>query len=728
MKNFVRIALALSTTLGGLDAAQARPVIIEESAVLTPPPGITYVRFGQQVGTNGEYALVTAERPTSGEDNEIYPFDALLYRRVNGNWVFQRILAQGSRDLSEDWSYFPVVIGMKGNLASAALGEETSSTTFRFNGTDWLPAGAGAGLQEDVSIDGDRILYGVGDSWNGRVYEPNGIGGWTSTWLPGQLRCCDDEFWGGPVDLLGDRAILATPDTYDLEPQEVPIYQRYPESGWQLMTKLQVPAGVFGLGGEVALHGDNAIVTGRSGPYVWNSSNYFYEPTGRVQAVNAYARNAITYKFAKEGNLLLAVAFDPDLGINVINVFRPDASGQYEHVAILKPKGGAGLNGSLEIDGNTVVAGSTMRALSFELPGSLTAAQPRYENFESGNGANWTPAAGSQFTVVRPTTIDGVYRQSSVLGDAHSVLGNTTWVQQGVEADIRPTAFDGNDRWVGLATRFVDMQNHYYVTLRSSGSVQLRRMRGGAFTTLATAPLPVQLNRTYRVRLDSIGNSHRVYVDGKLLLSAEDTGTPVAGNAALIMYKASADYDNVAVSPTPRGTIFTDDFTDPTTYQGDWTHNGPGQWSHARGAFVQNSVAAEARALIGTSTADQNVSLRVRPTAFATGSANQERWVGVIARYRNEQNYYYLTLRSGNALSLRKLVNGSITTIASVPVTVSVGSWYALRLEVAGTTLRAYLNGALVMQATDTTHASGRVGLMTYKAAAEFDDYVAYQP
>ena len=63
-----------------------------------------------------------------------------------------------------------------------------------------------------------------------------------------------------------------------------------------------------------------------------------------------------------------------------------------------------------------------------------------------------------------------------------------------------------------------------------------------------------------------------------------------------------------------------------------------------------------------------------------------------------------------------------------MPVNVSVGSWYALRLEVNGTALRAYLNGTLVIQATDTTHASGRVGLVTYKAAAQFDDYVAYQP
>jgi hypothetical protein len=253
-------------------------------------------------------------------------------------------------------------------------------------------------------------------------------------------------------------------------------------------------------------------------------------------------------------------------------------------------------------------------------------------------------------------------------------------------------------------------------------------MRGGVYTTLASASLPVQLNRTYRVRLDSMGATHRVHVNGQLVLTAQDTGAVAAGNAALIMYKARADYDNVTVSPTPRGTIFADDFATPDTFQGNWIHNGPGQWSHANGAFAQNSVAAEARALIGTPTDDQIVSVRVRPTAFAAASNNQERWVGLIARYTSGQNYYYLTLRSGNTLSLRKLVNGAITPIQSVPADVRVGTWHALRLEVTGNSLRVYSNDALVMQATDTTHKKGRAGLMTYKAAAEFDDYVAYQP
>jgi hypothetical protein len=709
----------------GLGAAHARPVIIEESATLTAPQtGATYVNFGFVVGTNGEYALSVGAHPTvSGYIGQT--FDALLYRRINGSWVFQRILLRGSR-LDSDWSYFPVLIGMKGTLASVVLGEEARATIFRFNGVDWVTAGTGAHLHDDVSIDGERILYGV-EGWNGHLFEPNGTGGWTSYSLRGQPRCCDDEFWGGPVDLLGDRAILATPYTWLDEPQEIPIYQRYEGAGWNLRTKLQVPAGLFRLGGEVALHGENALVTARSGPYVWNSSNNFTTPTDRLQAVNAYARNADTITFAKDGNLLLASAFDPDLGFNVINVFRPDDSGRYEHVAMLKLKAGAGLNGNLEVDGNTVIAGSNGSAYIFDLPASLTAPESRHENFESDYGTNWTPGPGSRFTVVRPSAVNRVFRQTSMIGDAHAVLGDTTWVHQGIEADVKPFAFGCADCWAGLATRYSDPQNYYYVTLRHSGSVQLKRMRNGVFTTLASAPLPVPLSRTYRVRLDSIGGMHRVHINGRLLLTATDTGPLVPGNAALIMYKAQVDYDNVSVSPTPRTTIFADDFATTDGF-GDWTHNGPGQWGKANGAFAQNSVAGEARALIGTPTGDQFVSARVRPVAFAAGTATQERWVGVIARYRDERNYYYLTLRSGNTLSLRKLVNGAITTIRSVPATVNVGSWYALRLEVKGSALRAYLNDTLVIQATDTTHVNGRVGVMTWKTAAEFDDYVAYQP
>jgi pectate lyase len=138
-------------------------------------------------------------------------------------------------------------------------------------------------------------------------------------------------------------------------------------------------------------------------------------------------------------------------------------------------------------------------------------------------------------------------------------------------------------------------------------------------------------------------------------------------------------------------------------------------------------VAGEARAVIGGKTSDQVVQARVRQIAWSsTGTA--ERWAGLLARYVDDGNYYYLHLRSGGTLSLRKLVNGTITTLASAPLAVSLNTQYALRLEVVGNQLRGYVNGNLLLQATDSSHTAGISGLMTNKAATQFDDYVAYQP
>ena len=45
-----------------------------------------------------------------------------------------------------------------------------------------------------------------------------------------------------------------------------------------------------------------------------------------------------------------------------------------------------------------------------------------------------------------------------------------------------------------------------------------------------------------------------------------------------------------------------------------------------------------------------------------------------------------------------------------------------------GSALRAYVNGRLVLEATDPQPESGRVGLVGYRAAADYDDIHAVVP
>src|SRR4051812_39848252 len=91
-------------------------------------------------------------------------------------------------------------------------------------------------------------------------------------------------------------------------------------------------------------------------------------------------------------------------------------------------------------------------------------------------------------------------------------------------------------------------------------------------------------------------------------------------------------------------------------------------------------------------TDDQQVEVLVNPTAFANGGSG-DKWVGAMTRYSGDSNYYYVSLRSGGTLSLRKVVNGTIGVLATATMPVTPNNWYSLRLEAVGSRLRAYVNG-----------------------------------
>jgi pectate lyase len=115
----------------------------------------------------------------------------------------------------------------------------------------------------------------------------------------------------------------------------------------------------------------------------------------------------------------------------------------------------------------------------------------------------------------------------------------------------------------------------------------------------------------------------------------------------------------------------------------------------------------------------------VRPRAF---NAAGDPWVGVMARYRDPSSYIYISLRRSNTFTLRKVENGNIIQLGSAVQTVRPNVWYTLRLEAVGTRLRAYVNGALILEATDPQPTIGLVGLVGSRAAADYDNFLAVIP
>src|SRR6185503_12311782 len=180
----------------------------------------------------------------------------------------------------------------------------------------------------------------------------------------------------------------------------------------------------------------------------------------------------------------------------------------------------------------------------------------------------WATSPGSQ-SFAGPRGNSRVYRQLNLDVVARAVRAGSDCRSQAIEADLRAinVSIGGG---VGLATRFQGPDNFYDVILRTSGRIELRRMAGGTLRVLASAAYPFEPNRYFRVRLESVGTLHRVFVDGRLVLDADSSG-PTHGHAALVTDRAQGEWDNVVISPTLHTTIYANNFSDGES--GPWTHS-----------------------------------------------------------------------------------------------------------------------------------------------------------
>lgn len=735
-------ALACATLLSAT-AAFARPTLVHESQELLPPdPAFEY--FGTEIAVDGDWAIIMAVSYPS-ESRNTYDQVALLYRRTTSGWSFVRELVRDRVDDSHP--YVGAAVAMAGGYAAISL---SPLRMYRRSGSTWmevshpftappntanwvsgplmqwsgstLAAVAGAGT---CFADGGPF----GFDWGVLVATRGSDGAWPT---PQRLASgdvdCNREI-PRSLDIDGNTLAVSSEASGPMLPAPpIRVYRRS-STNWQSAFTLP------GRNGEIAVLGDDIFVaTGsRDGTAVYRNDGSQTIVDNLRAAGALYLDSGRTHLIRKSRDSIHQIIDDKDRTL-VVDTFRKNDAGRYEHAAILMPRGNGSLTEGLAASGRRVLAGgyfdfdsSNTAVYAFDLPESFDPEAIRQHTFESGSATGWTAAAGSQFAVVASGG-NRVYRQSSLAGDSRAVLESSEGTDQAIEADIRPTAFSGNDRWAGLAVRYVDPSNYYYVTLRSSGSIQLRRIVDGVFSTLALQSVPIVAGRNYRVHLQALGENLRVYVDGRLLLWSEDDALP-AGRVALVGYRTSADFDNVLVEDIGQNSIydFQNDLCEQSRIDAHWTTNG-GSWTCDGGPLLQTSVAGDARAVTGVSTDDQVVRARVRATSFAAPSGSQERWVGISTRYRDTGNYYYLSLRSSNQISLRKLVNGSITVLRSAPLDVAAGNWYDLKLEAIGNQVRGYVNGALVLQATDSSHSTGRSGTVTFKAAAEYDGFLAYQP
>lgn len=167
-------------------------------------------------------------------------------------------------------------------------------------------------------------------------------------------------------------------------------------------------------------------------------------------------------------------------------------------------------------------------------------------------------------------------------------------------------------------------------------------------------------------------------------------------------------------------TLFSDNFDDGNT--SGWSKSG-GDWtvvSDGSPTAQQGNIGSELARFFGGDNGWTNYSVqaRVKPLAF-DGSA---RFVGISARTSGATKFYRLALLNTNRVELQAVNGSSVTVIGAVNRTVATGTWYTLRIDVNGSSIAGFVDGAQIGSGTNTMEDNGRIALQTFHATARFDD------
>ncbi len=152
-----------------------------------------------------------------------------------------------------------------------------------------------------------------------------------------------------------------------------------------------------------------------------------------------------------------------------------------------------------------------------------------------------------------------------------------------------------------------------------------------------------------------------------------------------------------------------------------------GQLIQDRSGFAKSPSERETMLVAGkTGWADYVVSAKVYDVQNAT--------FGLVARRQGDNFYRYRVIADVYEATpkhvLEKVVNGVVTPLATLDGPgYAQRKWHSVSLRVVGSKIEARLDGALVLQATDSTLASGQAGVYTRAfGGIRFDDVAVAQP
>lgn len=138
--------------------------------------------------------------------------------------------------------------------------------------------------------------------------------------------------------------------------------------------------------------------------------------------------------------------------------------------------------------------------------------------------------------------------QTDASGNARAFTGTPVENQEIISfARLDSYGSSQTGAWFGFLARYVDARNYYYVTVRGTNQIDIRKMVNGVITVLASAnyTAPPGAYREYRLRV--INDQLQLFVNGALVVSAQDNDI-ARGQYGIATYRTRATWENITVT------------------------------------------------------------------------------------------------------------------------------------------------------------------------------------
>src|SRR5262249_61436075 len=107
--------------------------------------------------------------------------------------------------------------------------------------------------------------------------------------------------------------------------------------------------------------------------------------------------------------------------------------------------------------------------------------------------------------------------------DSNARTGSSSWTNISVQARVKPIAFNGADRYVGVMTRVVNSNHYYFFALQNGNRLLIGKRAGSSPINPDTKSFTFSTGTFVTLRLDANGSTLTGFVNGTQQLTASDS-------------------------------------------------------------------------------------------------------------------------------------------------------------------------------------------------------------